>query len=137
MVVLAGIVGFGPALVAPPVSAAPARIPAITVTPFEDLHGGDQVLVRGRGFSSSAQIGVAQCAAGAADPGGCDLSTSVVVNSDGKGRWSAVVTVRAVIHTANTDRLVCSREPGACIIGSANLSDFGEAAGQPLEFGGR
>jgi len=115
---------------------APFVRPVVTVTPNVGLEDAQKVSVLGSGFSPNASIGVAQCWGGAVSPSDCDLSTVVYTHADEKGAFVQEFAVRSYRRSGSSDSAGrdCI-EPGACVIGAANLSDFGEAGRDWLTFG--
>jgi hypothetical protein len=91
------------------------------------------VTITGAGYTPEADIGMAECEAGAFSPEGCDLSAISFVQADAAGAWSTTLTVRRAIRNAY-ERIDCVAAPGACVIGAANIGDFTESASAPLAF---
>jgi hypothetical protein len=87
--------------------------------------------VSGSGFSPNASIGIAQCDGEALSPGRCDLGTVVYSSTGGDGTFTEDFVVQSVLEFDGRD---CT-DPGACIIGAANLSDYAEAGRDWLTFG--
>ena len=108
-------------------------MPQVTVTPNVGLEPGQTVAVHGSGFSPNASIAMAQCEGETLSSSGCDLGTVVYTSSDDDGAFTQDFVVKSVLGYDATGR-DCT-EPGACIVGAANMSDFAEAGRDWLTFG--
>ncbi|MCZ7535090.1 MAG: neocarzinostatin apoprotein domain-containing protein [Acidimicrobiia bacterium] len=119
--------GFDPSI--------PFRTPTVTVTPNVGLEDGQTVTVRGAGFSPNASIGMAQCGGNAASPYDCDLATVAYTNADSGGTFTREFEVSASVANGGAGGDRDCTAPGACVVGAANMSDFGEAGRDWLTFG--
>jgi Neocarzinostatin family/Family of unknown function (DUF6299) len=114
-------------------SASPASAqPMITVTPDTDLVDFQTVTVSGSGFAAETTLGIAMCTAVPLSIDDCDISTSVLVQSDATGAFTTEYTVERLIETAAAGPVDCAVAPG-CILGVATL-DLSQVATAPLAF---
>src|SRR3954469_1394269 len=71
--------------------------PALTITPAKGLTNGQEVQIKGTGFTPNASLGITQCAdlgdkTGAGD---CDLGAIKAVTADADGNVSATYAANA------------------------------------------
>ncbi|MGZ4714735.1 MAG: neocarzinostatin apoprotein domain-containing protein [Acidimicrobiia bacterium] len=106
---------------------------SVTVTPATGLASGQVVTVDGAGFSGVPEVVVAQCAADATGPDGCDLSTVFFTEVDGTGGFSASLSVHRTVTTASTT-VSCVTAPGSCVIIATDPAGPGIDASTPISF---
>jgi hypothetical protein len=115
-------------------SASPASAqPTIMVTPDTDLVDFQTVTVSGSGFAAETTLGIAMCTAVPLSIDDCDISTSVLVQSDATGAFTTEYTVERLIETPAAGPVDCAVAP-TCILGVANIADFTQNATAPLAF---
>lgn len=113
---------------------APFVRPAVTLDPEIGVSDGQVVSVHGTGYTPGAAVGIAQCAADAQSTSGCDLSRIGYATAGASGSFDATFAVSTSI-TVGGDTVECDAEPGACVVGAANVSDYSEGAKDHLTFG--
>ena len=115
-------------------SPAPARHPAVVVTPAEGLRDQQRVRVSASGFSPDEVLQVVQCADKGAStgPGDCNLGGMLSVASDASGRVSAQLQVVRGPFGAN--KIVCGGQQRCLVsVTQASLSPS-EEADTPIGF---
>lgn len=121
---------------APVAAFSPPCVPAVTANPDTGLADGQLIAVTGTGFSANAEIGMAECEPGAISESGCDLSSVLIVESDGSGNFSAnfnvdrILTIDSGLQTST--QVDCALT--ACTLGAADVQDTTVAALTPLSF---
>ncbi len=120
----------------PVASFSPPCIPALSATPDTGLGDGQSISVTGTGFSANTEIGMAECEPGAVSEADCDISTGVLLESDGSGDFSTAYNVARILNISNgtqtTTQIDCAQV--ACLLAAADLSDFSVAASTTLSF---
>lgn len=115
------------------------RVPTLTVSPASNLHSGETVTVRVRGFDISAKFFLSECATAAdANRGGCGTQLAAqpfgLTDVTGSGRYTFVVSNRAGTRTYDVaDMAPCQR---SCVLVATGgfPSSFASA---PLRFAAR
>jgi hypothetical protein len=110
------------------------QAPTVTATPASDLLDGQEIRVRGGGYSANATIGVVQCPAAADSLDDCDNDTAKTLSTDANGHFSTTMSVKRTIvdgHSVSTD---CGASPGACVVVSVYVHGFADKAAAPLSF---
>jgi hypothetical protein len=120
------------------VAASPASAAVTaTVSPNADLADGQAITVTADGFQPNIPIGTAECGSGAsgtANISECDLSTSVLGQSDAQGHGSLTLRVKRTILTGSGKTIDCATTTDPCVVGVANLSNYSQSAGGPITF---
>jgi hypothetical protein len=121
---------------APVADFSPPCIPAITVNPDTGLADGQSVTVTGTGFSANAEIGMAECQPGTTSEATCDLSNTLILQSDGSGDFSTSFNVNRILNIQSDSefptQIDCAQV--TCDLGAGVISDFAVAAVAPLSF---
>ena len=126
--VLAAALLGGIAAVVPAAPAAAAT--AITLSASTNLVQGQTVLVSGTGYPANTQVGIIQCADGAATINSCAFNYNTAT-TDGDGSFSnAPFAVSQVISTLGIGVLNCAVDP--CAIAVGTVSDQGNVALAPI-----
>jgi hypothetical protein len=118
--------GGGPAL------AADVAVPAVTVSPSEDLVDGQEVAVSATGFNAGEDLFVAECAV-LNEQLACNVSEAVPVTTDETGGAAAKVVVRRTFAAVSPDGtpvgdVDCTTVPVGCaIIAGVDPSRFAHA----------
>lgn len=108
--------------------------PAVTVTPNTGLVDGQEVTVRGSGYSANASVGIVQCRAGATSIDQCDSRTAESFSTDGTGGYTRQAAVRSVVEDAHGVVTDCASAPGACVVSSVYVHGFQGLATAHLTF---
>lgn len=110
------------------------RQPTVSATPSGDLLDGQEIRVRGGGYSANATIGVIQCPAAADSLDDCDSDVAKTLSTDSAGHFTTTLFVRRSIvdgHGVTTD---CGSAAGACVVASVYVHGFAGLATAPLTF---
>lgn len=112
------------------------RTPVLQVTPATDLHNGETVTVRVRGFDIGAKFFLSECATAAdANQGGCGEQLAAqpfgVTDVTGSGRTTYVVSTRAGTRAYDKTTTVPCRS-GCVLVATGGLSS--SFASAPVSF---
>ncbi|MEP6623610.1 MAG: Calx-beta domain-containing protein, partial [Acidimicrobiia bacterium] len=112
----------------------PPPPPVVTLSPAVHLRDGQNMTVKGVGFTGGSTMGLAPCKAGVtAIADACDIGRASVATADANGMFSATRPAVGVIQTAEGP-FDCTTAPGACVIAVANAADLSEFAFAPMSF---
>ena len=107
--------------------------PAVSVTPDSGLHDGQEVAIRGGGYSANSTVGVVECPTAADSLDDCDSRTAHTLSTDGDGHFSTTMVVAGVITDGHAQDTDC-RVAGSCVVASVYVHGFQGLATAPLQF---
>jgi Neocarzinostatin family len=108
-------------------------VPAVTVTPSTDLVDGQQVTVRGSGYSPNSSLGVIQCKAPADGFDDCSGETARSFSANGSGGFELQYDVTRILEFGNGVEHDCAI-PDSCFVVSVYVHGFQGRAAAPLQF---
>lgn len=108
-------------------------VPAVTVTPNTDLVDGQEVTVRGSGYSPSSSLGVIQCKAPADGFDDCSGETARSFSANGSGGYQIQYDVTRILEFGNGEEHDCAI-PDSCFLVSVYIHGFQGRAAAPLQF---
>jgi hypothetical protein len=117
----------------PSVTATPSSDPSVSVTPNTDLVGGQQVTVRGSGYSPSSSLGIIQCVAPADGFDDCTSETAHSFSADSSGGYQLQYDVTRILEFGNGVEHDCAI-PDSCFLVSVYIHGFQGRAATPLHF---
>jgi hypothetical protein len=87
---------------------AAAAGPSITVSPSSGLTNGQNVTVKGSGFTANyANMVIVQCAATATGANGCDTNDVKFTKADANGAFTVTLTVRSKFGSTDCTKVEC------------------------------
>jgi hypothetical protein len=122
---LGGVLAFG-------VPAAATGVPGGSASPATNLVDGQIITVTGAGFDVGAEVGVAECLAGAVDSAECDLQGVHFAMTDATGSFTLQYEVTRVINVNGV--LTDCALPNACVLGLAESTNPSVPVPVPISF---
>ena len=107
--------------------------PSVSASPNADLVDGQEITVRGGGYSANSTIGVIECPTAADSLDDCDSTTAKTLSTDAQGHFDTTMVVERVItdgHSVHTDCVTAN----ACVVASVYVHGFQGLATAPLAF---
>ncbi len=87
---------------------AAAAAPSVTVSPSSGLTDGQNVTVKGSGFTPNyANMVVVECAASATGANGCDTNDVKFTKADANGAFTVTLTVRSKFGSTDCTKVAC------------------------------
>jgi Neocarzinostatin family len=108
-------------------------VPAVSVTPSTDLVDGQEVVVRGSGYTASSSLGVIQCKAPADGFDDCSSQTARSFSANGSGGFQFPYEVTRILEFGNGVEHDCA-VPDSCFLVSVYIHGFQGRAAAPLQF---
>jgi hypothetical protein len=114
---------------------ASAAGPSVTVSPSSGLSNGQNVTVKGSGFTANyPQMVVVQCAATATGANGCNVNDVQFPKADANGAFTVTLTVRSKFGSTDCTKVECIVQaheginPSSGKTGTSSALHFGAAA---------
>jgi hypothetical protein len=114
---------------------ASAAGPTVTVSPSSGLTNGQNVTVKGSGFTANyPQMVVVQCAATATGANGCNVNDVKFPKADANGAFTVTLTVRSKFGSTDCTKVECIVQaheginPSSGKTGTSSALHFGAAA---------
>jgi hypothetical protein len=108
-------------------------VPTVTVTPSTGLVDGQEVTVRGGGYSPNSSVGIIQCRAPAEGFQDCSGETARSFSADGSGGYQRQYQVTRILEFGNGVEHDCAI-PDSCFLVSVYIHGFQGRAAAPLHF---
>lgn len=105
----------------------------VTVTPNTDLEDGQEVTIRGSGYSPNAPVGVIQCKVPAAGYEDCSGRTAHSLSTDANGHYQISYNITRILRFGNGREHDCA-VPDSCYLVSVYPHGFYGRAAAPLNF---
>lgn len=114
---------------------ASAAGPSVTVSPSSGLTNGQNVTVKGSGFTANyPQMVVVECAATATGANGCDVNDVKFPKADANGAFTVTLTIRSKFGSTDCTKVECIVQaheginPSSGKTGTSSALHFGAAA---------